>query len=153
MTLWQMLIKWKFRASNVFRTRTFRSWTLYTCIARRIFRFRIIIMIIWRYACALDIILRLIFATFCFVNFSIFRPQILWKYIDSRSRESAYNLYQSFWNFVDIFSMVWRCACGLNIIFQILRKCIGGVARVERCGCMKVWMGWVLVRVDRVGME
>ena len=28
-------------------------------------------------------------------------------------------LYRSFWNFVYIFCMVWRCACGLNIIVRL----------------------------------
>ena len=95
---------------RIFRTCTFRTWTLYTCTGHRIWKSHLIIMIIWRYACALDIILQLIFAIFCFVNFVIFRPQILRKCIDSRYLESAIShiIFTNpfFLNFVDIFSMV-----------------------------------------------
>ena len=54
---------------------------------------------------------------FHFVNFVIFWPQILWKCIDSGYLVSATPhiiLYWSFWNFAHVFSMVLRCAYGLD---------------------------------------
>ena len=49
------------------------------------------------------------------MNLVFFHPQ----YIDSGYLVSATPhtiLYRSFWNFAHVFSMVWRCACGLDII-------------------------------------
>ena len=56
---------------------------------------------------------------FHFVNLVIFLPQC----IDSGYLVSATPhtiLYQSFWNFVHVFSMVWRCAYGLDIILAFI---------------------------------
>ena len=56
---------------------------------------------------------------FHFVNLVIFLPQC----IDSGYLVSATPhtiLYQSFWNFAYVFSMVWRCACGLDIILALI---------------------------------
>ena len=79
---------------------------------------------VWRCACGLNIILALIFVTFStFGNFVIFWPQILWKSSNSGYLVSATPhtiLYQSFWNFVHVFSMVWRCACGLDAILALV---------------------------------
>ena len=50
---------------------------------------------------------------FHFANFVIFWPQILWKCCDSGYLVSATPhavLYWSFWNFVHVFAMNWRCA-------------------------------------------
>ena len=58
-----------------------------------------------------------------FANFVIFWPRILWKCIDSECLVSATPhtiLYQSFWNFAHVFAMVWRCACGLDIILELI---------------------------------
>ena len=60
---------------------------------------------------------------FHFANFVIFWPQILWKCCDSGYLVSATPhtiLYWSFWNFVHVFAMVWRCAYGLDIILQLI---------------------------------
>ena len=60
---------------------------------------------------------------FHFANFVIFWPQILWKYCDSGYLVSATPhtiLYRSFWNFVHVFAMVWRCAYGLVIILELM---------------------------------
>ena len=60
---------------------------------------------------------------FHFVNFVIFWPQILWKCCDSGYLVSAAPhtvLYWSFWNFVHVFTMVWRCAYGLDIILELI---------------------------------
>ena len=58
-----------------------------------------------------------------FVNFVIFWHRILWKCIDSMHLVSATRptiLKRSFWNFAHIFSMVWRYACGLDIILELI---------------------------------
>ena len=60
---------------------------------------------------------------FHFVNFVIFWPQILWKSRDSGYLVSATPhtiLYQSLWNFAHVFTMVWRCAYGLDIIHELI---------------------------------
>ena len=56
---------------------------------------------------------------FHFVNLVIFWPQ----WIDSGYLVSATPhtiLYRSFWNFAHVFSMVWRYACGLDIILALI---------------------------------
>ena len=55
---------------------------------------------------------------FHFMNLVIFRPQC----IDSGYLVNATHtiLYRSFWNFAHVFSMVWRCACGLDIILVLI---------------------------------
>ena len=60
---------------------------------------------------------------FHFANFCHSWPQILWKWIDSGYLVSATPrtiLYRSFWNFAHVFAMVWRCACGLDIILELI---------------------------------
>ena len=60
---------------------------------------------------------------FHFVNFVIFWPQILCKCIDSGYLVSATPhtlLYWSFLNFAHVFSIVLRCACGLDIILELI---------------------------------
>ena len=60
---------------------------------------------------------------FHFVNFVIFWPQILWKYIDSGYLVSAALhtiLYWPFRNVLHVFSMVWRCECDLDIILELI---------------------------------
>ena len=60
---------------------------------------------------------------FNFANFVIFWPQILWKCCDSEYlvRATPHTiLYWSFWNFVHVFAMVWRCAYGLDIILELI---------------------------------
>ena len=61
----------------------------------------------------------ILFHFFYFVNLVIFRPQC----IDSGYLVSATPhtiLYQSFWNFAHVFSMVLRCAYGLDIILAFI---------------------------------
>ena len=60
---------------------------------------------------------------FHFAKFVIFWPQILWKCCDSGyllSTTPHTILYWSFWNFVHVFAMVWRCAYGLDIILELI---------------------------------
>ena len=59
---------------------------------------------------------------FHFVKFVIFWPQILWKCIDNGYLVSAtpYAIsILSSCNFARLISMVWRCACGLDLILQL----------------------------------
>ena len=56
---------------------------------------------------------------FHFVNLVIFWPQwINSGYLVSATTHTT--LYQSFWNFAHVSSMVWRCACGLDIILALI---------------------------------
>ena len=56
---------------------------------------------------------------FHFVNLVIFRPQCVDSgYLVSTTPHTI--LYQSFWNFAHVFSMVWRCAYGLDIILAFI---------------------------------
>ena len=83
--------------------------------------FALLFSIVWRCACGLNIIFVLIFVTFS--TFVIFWPQILWKCIASEylvSTTLRTILYQYFWNFAHVFSMVWRCACGLDIVLELI---------------------------------
>ena len=60
---------------------------------------------------------------FHFAKFVIFWPQILWKCCDSGyllSTTPHTILYLSFWNFAHVFTMVWRCAYGLDIILELI---------------------------------
>ena len=78
-----------------------------------------VFFIVWGCACGLDIIVGLFYHFFHFVNLVIFQPQC----IDSGYRVSATPhtiLYQSFWNFAHVFSMVWRYAYGLDIILAFI---------------------------------
>ena len=53
------------------------------------------------------------------MNLVIFRPQCLDSgYLVSTTPHTI--LYQSFWNFAHVFSMVWRCACDLDIILALI---------------------------------
>ena len=62
--------------------------------------------------------------TFChFFHFVIFWPQILWKCINSGYLVSAapYTIsYLSICNFAHHLSIVWRCACDLDLILQLI---------------------------------
>ena len=56
---------------------------------------------------------------FHFKNLVIFWPQCLDSgYLVSAAPHTI--LYQSFWNFAHVFSIVSRCACGLDIILALL---------------------------------
>ena len=61
---------------------------------------------------------------FCYLfHFVIFSPQILWKCIDNRYLVSAtpYTIsYLALCNFAHLFYSVWRCACGLDLILELI---------------------------------
>ena len=53
------------------------------------------------------------------MNLAIFRPQCIdCGYLVMATPHTI--LYQSFWNFAHVFSMVWRCACDLGIILALI---------------------------------
>ena len=91
-----------------------------TVLYRSFWNFADLFFMVWGYACGLDIFVRLFFCHFfLFKNLVIFRPQC----IDSGYLVSATPhtiLYRIFWNFAHVFSMVWRCACGLDIILALI---------------------------------
>ena len=84
---------------------------------------------------------------FHFVNFVIFWPQILWKCTDNGYLVSATPhtiLYWSFWNFAHLFAMVWRCACGLDIILEFLSLFpLCELLSFSDTDSMKVYRQWV----------
>ena len=100
------------------------STTPHTILYQSFWNFAHVFAMVWRYACGLDIILELIFVPFSTLRtFVISWPQILWKCIDSGYLVSATPhtiLYWSFWNFAHVFAMVWKCACGLDIILELI---------------------------------
>ena len=96
------------------------STTPHTILYQSFWNFAHVFAMVWRCACNPWI-------NFCpffhFANFVISWPQILWKCIDSGYLVSASPhtiLYRSFWNFAHVFAMVWRCACGLDIILELI---------------------------------
>ena len=85
---------------------------------------------------------------FHFENFVIFWPQILWKCCDSGYLVSATPhtiLYWSFWNFVHVFAMVWRCAYGLDIILELIFVTFSTLWTLSflTSDCMKVYRQWL----------
>ena len=62
-------------------------------------------------ACGLDIIVRSLLITFSGLLYELnhFLPSIYRQYLMSTTPHTI--LYQSFWNFAHVFSIVWRCAC------------------------------------------
>ena len=92
------------------------SATPHTILYWSFWKFAHVFFMVLRGACGLDP-----WINFChffqFVNFVVFGPQILWKCIDSRYLVSAtpYTIsVLSSCNFAHLFSIVWRCACGLD---------------------------------------
>ena len=78
------------------------------------------------------------------MNLVIFGPLC----IDSRYLVSAAPhtiLYRSFWNFAHVFSMVWRCACGLDIILALIFITFSALwtCHFLISDCMKVYRQWV----------
>ena len=54
-------------------------------------------------------------------NFVTFSTLLTLSFSDLRFYESVETiLYRSFWNFAHIFPIVWRCACGLDIILELI---------------------------------
>ena len=77
---------------------------------------------VWRCAYGLDIILALIFVTFStswIFHFLTSDSMKVYRHWVPMSATLHTSLYQSFWNFAHVFSMVWRCAYGLDIILEL----------------------------------
>ena len=79
---------------------------------------------VWRCACGLDVILALIFVTFSTLRTLSFSDLRLYESVVTVgtfvSATPHTILYQSLWNFAYVFAMVWRCACGLDIILELI---------------------------------
>ena len=91
-----------------------------TILYQSFWNFGGVFIMVWGCACGLDIIVRLFFVTFFrFVNLVIFRPHCIdsW-YLVSATPHTI--LYRSYWNSVHVFSMVWRYACGLDVILVLI---------------------------------
>ena len=75
---------------------------------------------VWGCAWGLDMIVRLFFCHFFhFVDLVIFLPQCRDSgYLVSATLHTI--IYWSFWNFAHIFFMVWRCACDLDVILELI---------------------------------
>ena len=115
-------------------------------------------VVVWRYVCGLDTVLPLIFVTFFrILNLVVFHIWILLKCIDSGYLVCATPptvLYQSFWNFTGVFFMVWRYACGLDIILRSIfffidssyskkKKLKGGGHKFTEFACLTIiWFGF-----------
>ena len=96
------------------------SATLLTVLYRSFWNFAGVFVMVWGCACDLDIVVRVVFGYFFhFVNLVIFRPHCIDSgYLVSATAHTIF--YRSFWNFAHVFSMVWRYACGLDIILALI---------------------------------
>ena len=99
------------------------SATPHTILYRSFWNFVHVFSMVWRCACGLDIILALIFVTFSTLgtlSFSDLRfYEVLWQWVPCKETPHTI-LYRSFWNFAHVFSMVWRYACGLDVILALI---------------------------------
>ena len=82
--------------------------------------FTCVLVMVWRYACGLDIIFRLFFVTF-FASWAkpFFRALSITKWMDRGYLVSVTPptvFYWFFGNFTGVLVVVWRYACGLDII-------------------------------------
>ena len=78
---------------------------------------------LWRYACGLDMLLRLIFITFARnLNLVIFRSFWQWKWMDGYlvCATPPTVSFWFFWNFTVVFIMLWRYAYDLHIILSLI---------------------------------
>ena len=78
-----------------------------------------VLIIVWKYACCSDIILRFFFSQ---INLAIFPALSITKWMDRGYLVGATPptvLYQLFWNFIGVLVMVWKHACGLDIILRL----------------------------------
>ena len=112
-------ILWKSRDSGYLV-----STTPHIILYQSFWNFAHVFIMVWRYAYGLDIILELIFVTFSTLWTLSFSDRRFYESL----RDSGYLvsatphtiLYQSIWNFAHVFSMVWRCAYGLDIILELI---------------------------------
>ena len=87
----------------------------------------------WRCACDLGVILWLFFSLFLLCELNLF----FWHEMLSKCMDSGYRVgttpltvfLQLFWNFADVFSMEWSCACGFGIIYDIFFLSISSIFR------------------------
>ena len=73
-----------------------------------------VFFMVWGCACGLDINIRSFFVIFSILWTWSFFTLNIW----TVGTSPLTVLYQSLWNFACVFSMVWGCACGLDIIVR-----------------------------------
>ena len=96
------------------------SATPHTILYQSFWNFAHVFSMVWRCARGLDIILTFIFVTFSTLwTWVIFRHQCIDSGYLVRATPHTI-LYQSFWNFAHVFSMVWRCAYDLDIVLALM---------------------------------
>ena len=98
--------------------------SLPTVLCRSFWNFTGVFAMVWKCACGLDIILKLIVVTFFrILNLVVFEARILSKCIGSRYLFCATppsGLCRSFWNFTGVFVIVWKCEYGLDITLRLI---------------------------------
>ena len=107
----------------------FREWTGDTLWAQLLLQFFTdsseTSLVFWSwsedYACDLDMILRLFLLLFHNLNLVLFQALYITRWMDREYLVCATPptvLYRFFWNFTGVLVMVWRYACGLDLIFR-----------------------------------
>ena len=96
------------------------SATPLTVLYRLFWNFACVFFMVWECVCGLGIIVRTFFVTFPTLWTLSFFTSIYWQRVPLVSTTPLTVLYRSFWNFACVFFMVWRCACGLDIIVRWL---------------------------------
>ena len=103
-----------------YRKRYLVGATPHTVLYRFFWNFTGVLVMLWRYACGLDIILRLFLSK---LNLAIFRALSITMWMDRGYLVDATPptvLYRFFWNFTGVLVMVWKYACGLDIILRLI---------------------------------
>ena len=97
------------------------SATPLTVLYQSFWNFACVFIMVWGYICMwFGYNCEIIFCHFFnFVNLVSFWPQCIDSgYLVSATPHTFF--YRSFWNFAHVFSIVWRCACGLDIILALI---------------------------------
>ena len=93
-----------------------------TVLYRLFWNFTGVLVLVWKYACGFDIILRLFLLLFSQVELSHFLG-IIYNKVNGQGipcgRNSSYILYRLFWNFTGVLVMAWRYACGFDLILRL----------------------------------
>ena len=99
------------------------SATPHTILYQSLWNFAHVFAMFWRCAYGLDIILELIFVTFPLCELCHFLTsdsmKVYRQWLPCK-RNSLYNFMPVFIQLHIFFCMVWRCACGLDLILQLI---------------------------------
>ena len=133
-----------------------------TVLYQSFWNFAVVFFMVWGCAYGLDIIAILFLVTFSTLwTFRHFSTSIYRQWIPCE-RTPHTILYQSFWNFAQVFAMVLRCACGLDIIYfchffhfvnsfsdlRFYEKCIDSGYIYQSCDLGHA-MGWRNINVSQ----